>query len=155
MTTSPLFSALLTPHRSLDARGIRYVAAVAAVLASIPGIFFYAVGAWPVVGLMGLDVLALYWALSASLKSGRAFEEVTLWRDSLEVRHVTGWGREHQHQFNPFFVRLNVERDYEDRVTRMSLRLRDQELEIGAFLDPDDKASFAKVFSSALYDARN
>ncbi|MCB9992556.1 MAG: DUF2244 domain-containing protein [Hyphomicrobiaceae bacterium] len=155
MTTSPLFSAMLTPHRSLGPRGIRNVAAVASLLALVPGFFFFSIGAWPVVGLMGLDVLALYWALSASLKSGRAFEEVTLWRDALEIRHVTGWGRERQHKFNPFFVRLRVERDYEDRVTRLALKFRDSELEIGAFLNPDDKASFATVLSSALYDARN
>lgn len=123
-------------------------------MASIPGIFFFAIGAWPIVGLLGLDVLVLWWAMSASLKSGHAFEEVTLWPDALEIRHVTGWGRERQHSFNPFYVRLRVERDYEDRVTKLVLCLRRQELEIGSFLNPDDKASFAKVFGDALVDAK-
>ena len=151
---SPLFAALLTPHRSLGITGIRRVVAVYAVLAAIPGLYFFFTGAWPVVGFLGLDVLALYWALSASLKSGEAFEEVTLWPDSLEVRHVTARGGERRHAFNPFWVRLDVTKDHEKRVTRLALRVRGEVLEIGAFLNPDDKASFASVFSQALYRAR-
>jgi len=154
MQDNPLFAALLTPHRSLGPRGIRIVVAVYAVLASVPGLYFFATGAWPIVGFLGLDVLVLWWALSASLRSGKAFEEVTLWPDNLEIRHVTPKGQARQHAFNPFWVRLHVERDHEDRVTRLALRVRSEELEIGAFLNPDDKASFAKVFSQALHRAR-
>ncbi|UJQ93481.1 DUF2244 domain-containing protein [Mariluticola halotolerans] len=154
MQDHPLFAALLTPHRSLDTRGIRIVVAVYAILASVPGIYFFATGAWPVVGFLGLDILALWWALSASRKTGDAFEEVTLWADSLEVRHVSHKGKAHNHAFNPFWVRLHVERDHDDRVTKLALRMRDEELEIGAFLNPDDKASFAAVFGQALHKAR-
>lgn len=151
---SPLFAALLTPHRSLGVTGIRRVVAIYAVLAAIPGLYFFFTGAWPIIGFLGLDALALWWALSASLKSGKAFEEVTLWRDELEIRHVTARGRERRHAFNPFWVRLNVDRDFEDRVTRLVLRMRSEELEIGAFLNPDDKESFATVFGQALSKAR-
>lgn len=154
MQKSPLFAALLTPHRSLGLRGIRLVVAVYAVLAAIPGLYFFLTGAWPVIGFLGLDVLALYWALTASRKSGRAFEEVTLWADALEIRHVTARGREVNHRFNPFWVRFEIGRDHEERVTRLALRNRGEELEIGSFLNPDDKASFAKVFGDALHRAR-
>lgn len=138
----------------MDQKGIRYVIAFTAIMASIPGIFFFAIGAWPIVGLLGLDVAVLWWAMSTSLKSGDAFEEVTLWAHELEIRHVTAKGKEHQHKFNPFYVRFRVLRDYEDRVTNLILSVRRQELEIGTFLTPDDKASFAQVFGAALVDAR-
>lgn len=135
--------------------GIYLVVAVYAVLAGIPGIYFYATGAWPVLGFLGADVALLWWALSASRRAGRAFEEVTLWRDKLEVRHVTARGREHRHDFNPFWVRLEVVRDREERVTQLILRNRAETLEIGTFLNPDDKASFAKVFGQELHRARH
>jgi uncharacterized membrane protein len=154
MSENPLFAAFLTPHRSLGLKGIRRVVAVYAVLAAIPGLYFFLSGAWPVIGFLGLDALVLYWALSASLKSGDAFEEVTLWSDRLEIRHVTARGREQNHRFNPFWVRLSVDRDHEDRVTRLALRNRCDEIEIGAFLNPADKASFAKVFGQALHRTR-
>ena len=151
---SPLFAALLTPHRALGLKGIRLVALTYGVLALVPGLYFYLSGAWPVVGFLGLDALLLYWALSASLKSGRAFEEVTLWPDELQVRQVTHRGKERRHVFNPFWVRLQVDRDFEERVTRLALRNRGEELEIAGFLNPEDKKSFAKVFGQALGKAR-
>lgn len=153
--SNPLFAALLTPHRALGVSGIRLVALVYGVLALIPGIYFFLLGAWPVVGFLGLDAALLYWALSTSLKTGKAFEEVTLWPDELEVRHVTHKGGERYHLFNPFWVRLHVDRDFEERVTRLALRNRGEEVEIASFLNPDDKKSFAKVFGQALYKARN
>lgn len=154
MRKSPLFAALLTPHRSLSSRGIRNVVVLYASLAAVPGVYFFATGAWPIVGFLGIDALALWWALSVSRKSGEAFEEVTLWPDTLEVRHVTARGREKSHLFNPFWVRLQIDRDHEERVTRLALRNRSEELEIGAFLNPDDKSSFASIFGRALYKAR-
>jgi uncharacterized membrane protein len=151
----PLFAATLTPHRSLSKRGARVVIALVAVLATIPAIVFFSLGAWPIIGFMGLDVLLVWWALAASMKSGKQYEVVTLWPDQLEVRQVTGKGKEQLTRFNPFFVKLVIDRDYNERTTALHLRTRDSDMVIGAFLNPDDKASFAKVFGSALKKARN
>lgn len=150
----PLFAATLTPHRSLSRRGFRIVTALAAVLASIPGIVFFSLGAWPVVGFMGLDVLLLWWALGASIKDSQRYEEVTLWPDQLELRQVSARGKEQLLRFNPFFVKLVIDRDINERTTALHLRTSDSDIEIGVFLNPDDKASFAKVFGTALKKAR-
>jgi uncharacterized membrane protein len=154
-TTGPLYSVRLTPYRSLGQSGIRAVAAVAALLALIPGVIFYVAGAWPVVGFLGLDVLALYWALSRSLADARTREDISLWRDRLLVSHFSPRGAERRHQFNPFWVRFVVDRDVEKRVTGLALASRARRLEIGAFLGPDDKAAFARDFEVALHRARN
>lgn len=154
MTQSPLFAALLTPHRSLSPNGIRWVVAFTAVMASIPGVTFFAMGAWPVVGLLGLDVILLTWALTASFTDADAFEEITLWPDALDIRHVNKKGRETAMSFNPFMVRFSVVRDNDNRVTALKLVTRETEVEIGRFLTPDDKASFAEVFAPALSRAK-
>lgn len=154
MEQTPLFAALLTPHRSLSPQGIRWTIAITCVFASIPGIAFFAMGAWPIVGLLGLDVLALYWALTASLKDKNAFEEITLWPDALDIRQVSKKGRETEISLNPFFVKFSVVRDNEDRVTALRLTTREADYEIGKFLTPDDKANFARDFGSALHRAK-
>jgi uncharacterized membrane protein len=151
----PLFAATLTPHRSLTRRGYRYAVAFACVMASIPGIVFFSLGAWPIVGFLGLDVLAIGWALSASMKSGKQYEVVTLWPDELEVKQVSAKGKVELTRFNPFLVKLVIDRDFNERTTALHLRTRDSDMVIGAFLNPDDKASFAKVFGSALKKARS
>ena len=150
----PLFAAKLTPHRSIDPRGIRIVCAFAASLLLLPGLIFYLLGAWPVVGFMGLDVAALYWALTHSLRDGRRYEEVTLWADRLDVRQVSAKGEEQTQSFNPFFVRLVIERDIDEHTTAIKLRTRERDLVVGAFLNPDDKATFAQAFGTALRKAR-
>ena len=90
----PLFAATLTPHRSLTPNGKRIVIGLVAALALVPGIVFYVAGAWPVVGFMGLDVLAIWAALTISMRSGKAHEVLTLWPASLELKRVDAKGKE-------------------------------------------------------------
>ncbi|HTJ58136.1 MAG TPA: DUF2244 domain-containing protein [Devosiaceae bacterium] len=150
----PLFAARLTPNRSMSPRGIKIVIGLLCCLALLPGLIFYLVGAWPVVGFMGLDVLGLYWALTYSFRDGRRYEQVTLWADRLEVRQVSADGDEQTKTFNPQYVRLVIDRDFDERTTAIRLRSGEQEVLVGAFLNPDDKASFSRAFGSALRKAR-
>jgi uncharacterized membrane protein len=151
----PLFAATLTPHRSLGRRGIRLVVAVVAILSTIPGIVFFSLGAWPIVGFLGLDVALVWWALSASLRDGKRIEKVTVWPDQIELMRVSAAGREELLRFDPHLVKLIVERDFNERTTGLHLRNNGEDVQVGAFLNPDDKASFAKALGTALRKARH
>lgn len=150
----PLFAARLTPHRSMGRKGFRVVLAIVAVLATVPGIIFFSLGAWPIVGFLGLDVVLVWWALAASLRDGRRYEQVTLWTDQLELKQVDGKGREVLTRFNPRLVKLVVDRDFNERTTGLHLRTQSRDVRLGAFLDQDEKSSFAKAFGTALKRAR-
>ena len=139
----------------MSPRGIKIVIGLLCCLALLPGLIFYLLGAWPVVGFMGLDVLALYWALTYSFRDGKRYEQVTLWVDRLEVRQVSAKGEENVETFNPFYSRLVIDRDFDERTTAIKLRSQDRELIIGSFLNPDDKASFSQAFGTALRKARS
>ncbi|NOZ33646.1 MAG: DUF2244 domain-containing protein [Alphaproteobacteria bacterium] len=151
----PLFDALLRPHRSLNVSGVRLVVLFAASLALIPGLIFFAMGAWPVVGFLGLDVAALYWALSVSLRDGRTRERVRIWPDRLQIDHIPASGPPQRHEFNPFWVRFRIERDMDDNVTALLLALRDRQIEFARFLGPRAKAEFARDFAHALHRLKN
>lgn len=151
----PLFAAKLTPHRSLGHKGVRIVVAVVAIISTVSSLAFFSLGAWPIIGFMGLDVLLVWWALSANMKEGKRYEEVTLWRDQLELRQVDGHGRETLTRFNPHEVKLVVDRDINERTTGLHLRTRNADIELGSFLEPDEKSSFAKAFGTALKRARH
>jgi uncharacterized membrane protein len=150
----PLFAAKLTPHRSMGRRGFRAVIVMVALLATIPGIVFFSMGAWPIVGFMGLDVALIAWALFAHQRDGRRYEQVTLWPDQLELKQVDGTGKETLTRFNPYFVKLVIDRDFNERTTALHLRTRDRDVVLGAFLNPDEKSSFAKAFGTALKRSR-
>ena len=151
----PLFAAKLTPNRSMGRKGVRAVVVLVAVLATIPGIIFFSLGAWPVVGFMGLDVLLIWWALSSHQRDGRRYEQVTLWPDQLELKQVDGTGRETLTRFNPYLVKLVIDRDYNERTTGLHLRTRERDLVLGSFLNSDEKSSFAKAFGTALKRSRS
>lgn len=153
-TTMPLFAAELTPHRSLSRRGVRLVVALAAALALIPGLLFFSLGAWPVLGFMGLDVLAIAVALHVSLRQGKKREQVRVWPEQLEWTSTDAKGIRTLKRFDPKSVRLLLDRDGNEKTVRLRLRAGTEDVEIGSFLHPDDKSSFARAFGTALRKAR-
>ena len=150
----PLFAATLTPHRSLTPTGKKVVIGLVAALALVPGVVFYVAGAWPVVGFMGLDVLAIWAALTISMRGGKAYEVVTLWPTSLELKKVDAKGTEELLSFVPKSVKFVIDRDYNERVTALWLKGENQKVPLGVFLSADEKLSLSKVFGTALRKAR-
>jgi uncharacterized membrane protein len=150
----PLFAATLTPHRSLTPNGKRVVIGLVAALALIPGIVFYVAGAWPVVGFMGLDILAIWVALTLSMRGGKAYEVLTLWPAQLELRKIDAKGKEERLTFTPAQVRFVIDRDYNERVNALWLKTAEAKVPLGAFLSIDEKLSLSKVFGTALRKAR-
>ena len=150
----PLFAATLTPHRSLSPRGKRVVIGLVAALALVPGVIFYVAGAWPVVGFMGLDVIAIWIALTVSMRGGKAYEVVTLWPGALELKRDDATGTEEVLSFSPVSVRFVIDRDFNERVNALWLREHERRIAIGSFLSSDEKLSFSKAFGTALRRAR-
>ncbi|HVB89352.1 MAG TPA: DUF2244 domain-containing protein [Beijerinckiaceae bacterium] len=149
-----IFEARLVPHRSLDRRGVFVVLACVGSATSLLSLPFFLMGAWPVIGFMGLDVLALWLALRASFRSARAYEDVRLSALELEVAKVSAAGARREWQFNPLWVRLERIEDEEFGIAELSLASRGRRLVIASFLGPQAKADFARDLSRALAQAR-
>jgi len=150
----PFFRALLTPHRSLGNTGFRLL--MLALLAGwgLTGIVFLSQGAWPVFGFFGFDVLIVYIAFRLNYRAARAHEIVSLSRTALDIRQVAPSGKARDHHFNPFWTRFQVARHDEIGITSMAVEGQGQSVSIGAFLNPDDRDSFAKAFGKALATAK-
>jgi uncharacterized membrane protein len=153
-TTTPLFAAELTPNRSLSARGGWIVLGLVALLAALPALAFLSMGAWPIVGFMGLDVLAIAIALYVAMRRGKRREQITVWADQLEWTATDAKGAKTLRRFNPKTVRLLLDRDADEKTVALRLRQGKDELEVGAFLKTDEKSSFSKALGTALRRAR-
>src|SRR5215468_60990 len=105
-----LFSAVVTPHRSLSHAGFLIVMAAVGGVSFVAGTVFLLLGAWPVFGFFGLDVLLVYWAFRANYRAAAAYEEVTVTPTELRVRKVSHRGRVSEWSFNPLWVRLEHDR---------------------------------------------
>src|ERR1700754_2655509 len=84
-----LFSALLTPHRSLNRTGFLVLMGFVCAISFVAGLVFLMMGAWPVFGFFGLDVLAIWWAFKVNFRAARASEEIVVTTTELRVRRVS------------------------------------------------------------------
>jgi len=149
------FAARLTPHRSLGPRGFATLMLAVAGVSFVCGVFSVVKGAWPVAGFFGLDVLILYLAFRRNFADARQYEEVRLSPSELLVRRVGRRGEEQVYRFNPYWVRLSVDRLDDEGTKHLRLHSHGTGLELGAFLNPDDRESFARALGQALASARN
>jgi uncharacterized membrane protein len=149
-----LFSATITPHRSLGRTGFVLVMLLVGGFSFIGGIVFYLIGAWPVVGFLGLDMALVYWAFRANYRAAAAYEKVTVTASELRVRKVSARGKAHEWMLNPLWTRLEREAHEEFGLLRLFLVSRGWRLKIASFLGPRERESFAKQLAAALAEAK-
>jgi uncharacterized membrane protein len=149
-----LFSARLTPHRSLHRTGFLVVMAFVSVVSFAAGVAFLLMGAWPVIGFFSLDVIAIYWAFRISFRDAKASEEIRMTPSELFVRRISHRGHVVEFIFNPLWVQLDRKIHAEFGIERLYLVSKGRRVAIGSFLGPDEKASFANALMAALQAAR-
>ena len=154
LNDQPVFAAELVPYRSLGRKGFRVVLALTGAVCIVYGIFFMVTGAWPIGLFLGLDFLALYIAFRLNYRAAKAREEVTVSRTSLSIRKFSPAGRMVEHRFNPFWARFRVKRHDELGIVSMHVAGEGRVTDIGSFLNPDDRESFARAFRGALATVR-
>src|SRR5579863_6141521 len=149
-----LFSALLTPHRSLNRSGFLVVMAFISVVSFAAGVAFLLMGAWPVFGFFGLDVLAIYWAFRINFRRAKASEEIRVTPSELRVRRISHRGHVMEFSFNPLWVQLDRKSHAEFGIERLYLVSRGRRVAIGSFLGAEEKESFSKALMAALQAAK-
>lgn len=154
-TTTPLFTAELTPNRSLSARGVWILAGLTLVLFATPGLLFLSLGAFPVTVLMTLTGIAIVLGLYLGLRRSKRQERITVWAEQIEWQVTDSAGETVLRRFDPATVRLVLTRDEHEKTTAVRLRQGPEALEVGSFLSNEDKSSFAKALGTALRQARS
>jgi uncharacterized membrane protein len=149
-----LFSARLTPHRSLNRTGFLVVMAFVSVVSFAAGVAFLLMGAWPVFGFFGLDVLAIYWAFKISFRRAKAYEEIRVTPSALYVRRVSHRGHVMEFTFNPLWVQLDRKVHAEFGIERLYLVSKGRRFAIGSFLGAEEKERFSNALMAALQAAR-
>lgn len=148
-----LFDAVLTPHRSLSPRGFLALMLAIGGVSFAAGMVFFLVGAWPVVGFLGVDVLLIYLAFKLSYRSARGYESLHLTREGLTVRSVDPRGRERCWRFQPAWLQVEMD-DPPRHESRLELRSHGRTLAIGGFLTPGERLDLARALREALERAR-
>ena len=149
-----IFSVVLRPHRSLTKRGFLVVIGIFGGFMLVTGAAFFAIGAWPVVGFMGLEIALVFAAFRLSFRSAHAAQEIRLTRHRLSVRETTASGLSTETNFNPYWARLEIARRPEYGIVAMRIASHGLRLEIGRFLPLPQREPVAAALTAALAEAR-
>lgn len=145
----PLIDLTLTPNRSFDRRHVRWILGGMGFIFFLAGLRFLALGAWPILPFMALDVGLLWWAFRASYASGRGHERVVLAGDRLEVLRVSPRGAERRFGFEPLWTRVQLEETPLGDV-RLWLAARGRRVSVGRFLSPSERREVGEVIRAGL-----
>jgi uncharacterized membrane protein len=143
------FDAVLNPHRSLSPKGFLILMLALGGISFAAGVAFLAMGAWPVFGFFGLDVLLVYVAFKLNYRSGRLVEAVRLTDRQLCIRRIQPGGQTREWNFEPYWVRVEMD-DPPEHASQLTLRSHGRSLTIGAFLAPEERLELARALADAL-----
>jgi uncharacterized membrane protein len=143
--------ATLTPHRSLSRAGFLLLMGTIAGSSFGIGFFFYIIGAWPVVGFMGLDVALMWWALNRNFADARRAEHIEITAHELVLQRLSEKHTPQQQRFVRRWVRVELEHDADrELIGPLYLRFQGRRTEIASFLGAEERQAFARELQAAL-----
>ena len=145
------WQATLTPHRSLTRQGFLVVMGLVVAVNLVIGGPFMAIGAWPVAGFAGLDVLIIWWAFRANFADARKMERISITEHELVFDRFAENRAPEQQRFVRRWVRVELEEDRErELIGRLSLVSGASRVAVGDFLAPEERKQLATALRAAL-----
>ena len=151
------FSLILRPNRSLSQRGFLWLMLLFGGVSFGVGTYFWSLGAWPVFGFFGADVALLYFAFRLNYRHGKRYEILEMRDRQLVFKQVSPLGAMRDWVFDPYWVRVKLERFGEDGddVGNLILSSHGKYVSVGAFLSPQERASLAASLQLSLASMRD
>ncbi len=146
----PVLTLILWPNRSLSRRGFAWVMGIVAAGLALP--ILPLLGTRAGLGLIPFSaaaLLALYVAIRRNYADGRLTEELRLWPDLITVeRREPGRATRRWHA-NPFWVKVRLS-DAAKIEKYLTLEGNGREIELGAFLSPEEREALRHELDEAL-----
>ena len=151
------FQLMLRPNVSMSRDGFVILMVVFAAICLLAGGFFLVIGAWPVFGFFGLDILLLYLAFRINYRRARRYEILEMRDGRLILSKVTATGKVRDWVFDPYWVRVRLEKNRADPDIPGDLFLSShgQKVALGGFLAPAERGSLAVTLEHTLLRYRS
>lgn len=150
---APLLDLDLWPNRSLTVPGRKRVLWLMAAGFSVPLLpLTLTPVVWIPLAFCAAVLGALWYALRRNTADGRLVERVTLWPDELRVVRTEPTGQVRRWRADPYWVRLTLHEEGRPE-NYLTLKGGGREIELGAFLSPEERLSLAERLEAAIRDA--
>jgi len=149
-TEKILFKAEITPHRSLSLRGTRRVIGFVCTVSLCTTTLFWHLGAWPIAGFNGAEILLAVILLYMHRSSGRQREVLMLCESCLRIVRTDARGEASERVLPNGWLNV-VLAERPGRVPGLFILDRGQLVEVAATLGEVEKRDLAEALKEALY----
>ncbi|MDO5646548.1 DUF2244 domain-containing protein [Paracoccus sp. (in: a-proteobacteria)] len=142
------------PHRSLPRRGFVWFIGITAGLLALPMLALVGTRIlWGLLPFAVLTIAGLWFGISRTYRSGQTHEVLTITRDSLTLTRRDPGRPAREWRANPYWVRVAVRHDgpVDEYLTLTDGR---KEVELAAFLTPDERRALHDQLQRRLFDLR-
>ena len=148
------FEAIITPQRSLSPGMMRTLLAAIGLLCVASATLFVSLGAWPVGGFTGLELLLAAYLIRLHIREGRASELILLSPAALRIIRTNPAGQRQEITLEPTWLRIDLT-ERPGRTPALTVGARRQRHEIAAALGSEQKRDLATALDAALYALQN
>ncbi|MEH6545170.1 MAG: DUF2244 domain-containing protein [Sneathiella sp.] len=138
------FYIALHPSRSLSKKGFTILMTAITGVSFVAGLVFWSMGAWPVFGFFGLDVLLIFGAFHLNFRAGRRREIIEIKQDMVLITRLSPDGRSHRDEFQAYWARSLLSKG------QLWITNRGRSYEIGSFLGEEEKEEVQGLIARAL-----
>jgi uncharacterized membrane protein len=149
-----MFEAEVKPHRSLSRRGLGFVIAAMCLGSLYVTSLMVFLGAWPVIGFNGADLLLALVLIWLNVRAARARETIRLDERELSVSRRDASGRQTRLSLAPAWLNVVLE-ERAGTVPTLLLTARGCSCEVARQLGEAEKRDLAAALSRALQRWRN
>jgi len=115
------------------------------------GGFFVAIGAWPVFGFLGLDVLIVYLAFRRNFADAEVREVVEVTGHEVVLYNSRPPKPLSERRFPRAWVRVDLDEDHErELIGSLALVYAGRRTEFASFLAPEERKSLAAALKAAV-----
>ena len=144
-----LYEISLYPYRSLNKIGFLILMVVLGIISFIAGISFMLMGAWPVFGFFGLDVLLVYIFFKINFKSGKKKEVLILTKNQLIIEFYESKKNLKTHYFDANWLNIRLAK-FKNEMSKLIISSKNKSIIVGSFLRYEEKIDVVKSLKKAL-----
>ncbi len=141
----------LWPYRSLPKRGFVIFIAITASLVLLPLLAVLGTPVlWGLLPFIGGVLAAMWYFLQRSYKDGEVLEELRIWPDRVTLVRYNPRAPKQEWEANPYWIQVELHEKGGPVENYLTLKGGDREVELGAFLTPEERERLARELPAAF-----
>lgn len=145
----PIFEAVIVPHRSLSRRARWLLTGLIGLACAISMAVFVTIGAWPVGGFAGLELLLAAYLIGLNARAARASEILLLSSNGMTITRTDPAGGRLEQRLPAAWLNVVLE-ERQGRVPALILVSHGLRAEVAASLGEVEKRDLAEALRTAL-----